>query len=107
MAIQTARLTEELTILEIQTSASTIGAVVETLVPVRTIYGTILNERGNLSFSGPGNVYNNQISFYCRFIGILNKKAYKIRYKEEDYSIEEITHVSRSAATIIRISNSK
>lgn len=107
MAISTRRLTEKLTILEIAMSASTIGQPVETLTPVLTVYGSILNEKGSMTFNAPGNVYNNALSFYLRYLSIIDKKKYKIQYRDETYRIDEITHVQRNKATIIRCSIAK
>jgi head-tail adaptor len=104
--VQTSRLTEKLEILQLATvSASTYGEAVQTYKVVQTIYASILAEKGNTSFDSPGTTYNNSISFYGRYIPMLNKKDFRIRYCEEDYRIEEITHVSRNAATIIRCVN--
>lgn len=108
--IQTNRLTERLVISEIVSSATTIGQVVDTLEPVAVVYGTLLQQRGSIDTTRlPVAVYADEISFYCRFLDISNKKKYKLEYQERVYNIKEINHVGNRnrEATIIRCLNSR
>jgi hypothetical protein len=106
--IQTNRLTEKLFIYEIASSGSTIGAVVETLTLVNTIYASLLNQRGDTNYTKlPGAVYNDQISFYCRYLNLSNKKKYRVEYQSKMYYVLEINTVGRNEATIIRCSNTQ
>jgi SPP1 family predicted phage head-tail adaptor len=101
--IQTNRLTELIKIKVLSTSGSSYGEVIETYKPVLDVWATVLTEKGQMSFNAPGNVYNNTISFYMRYLPIVERKKYRVEHDGQDYEIEEITHVSRRAATIIRV----
>jgi hypothetical protein len=105
--VQTARLTERLILKELTVSANTYGEVISIYRPVATIYASITSQRGSTSFNAPGTTYSDSISFYMRYLGILEKKKYIVEYGLNDYEIENITHVSRNAATIIECVTAK
>ncbi|SKC53509.1 head-tail adaptor protein [Ohtaekwangia koreensis] len=100
--IQTNKLTELLKVKELYTvSATTYGEPIESYKTVATIYATITNQRGNISFNSlPGNVYSDSISFYMRYFPAC-KKGTRIEYNCQDYEVINFTHVQRNQATII------
>jgi hypothetical protein len=67
---------------------------------------SILSEEGNMNFTAPGRVYNNSVAFYTRYLAMMNKKSFRMRYQDTVYKIEGVTDVARNQATVIRISNS-
>jgi head-tail adaptor len=99
--VQTNKLTELLTIKELTVSATTYGEAIETYKPVLYVYGSIINQKGNTTFTAPGAVYNDAITFYLRYLPILQKKKYRIEYGGKDYEINNVTMVQRNAATVI------
>lgn len=103
--LQTARFTEKLEILEIAYSANTLGSPLPYYKPFKIIYGSIQTQGGNTSFTN-GNVYNDNISFWVRYIPQIQKKGYVVRYNGEVYAIHNLTHIRRSMATVIDCSSS-
>lgn len=98
--IQTNKLTEKLIIKHITTSASTYGEVVNIYKPICTVFASITSQRGNMAFNeNNGNIYNDNISFYMRFKN-LDKKKTVIEYNCEDYQINNITNIGRTATII-------
>jgi hypothetical protein len=105
MSIDTARLTERITILQQSISATTMLERVETYTPVKIIAATILNQRGSTSFDN-GYVYSDRLSFFVRYLPIISladKKKFLIEYNCQRYEIENITTVGRREATIIDV----
>ena len=102
--IQTNRLTEKLTIKELITSATTEGIPVKIWVTRKTIYATLLNQRGNFNFDSTylGDTYEDTASFYCRYID-LPKKNTLVTWNCKEYSIMNISHTGprRKSETII------
>ena len=89
-----ARGSEKLTLLQLETSASTSGQNSERYVEVATFSGSIIRRGGNNSFTD-GARYTDGASFYCRyFSGIetpFQKKQYRMRYNGSDFDITNIT----------------
>jgi SPP1 family predicted phage head-tail adaptor len=83
----TAKYTEQITIQKLISSATTTGAPIETWQDYRSLYCSILEQKGNTDFTGPGNIYNDNIRFYLRFIPVDLRKGFRIKYKEQFYSI--------------------
>jgi head-tail adaptor len=102
--MQTNRLTEKLEIKRLVSSGTTTGLVVNVWVTVQTIYATLQNQRGNLGVNSTylGDVYEDTVSFYSRYIN-LEKKKTRIYWNCKEYEVTNITHVGprRTEATII------
>jgi head-tail adaptor len=98
--MQTCRLTERIQLLKYTTSATTFGGVVEFWKPSRTMFMSLTNQRGDRSFNDQSHLYQDSISFYGRYAGDHDKKSTRIKYKCDEYVIDNITHI-RKEATII------
>jgi len=99
MPIQTNRLSELIIIKELTISATTYGETINVYKPVKYIYASILNQKGDTRFK-MGNVYEDTISFFCRYQKI-QKKGIRIEYNCQDYDVINITTVQRNQNTII------
>lgn len=98
--VQTAKLTELVEIQQLCVSGNSFGAPIEKWETFGKIYMSILNQRGNTNFNAPGNVYNDAISFYGRFIN-LSKKGFRVLYKENIYELVNVTPIQRNQAIIL------
>jgi len=101
--MNTARLTEKLTIKELTTSATTEGIAVQYWRPIKTIAASITSQRGNMTFDGEylGETYTDNVSFYCRYIRGLKKKETRIEWNCQEYEIINTATVQRNVATVI------
>jgi head-tail adaptor len=98
--VLTARLTELLTIQQVTYTGETFADKGEKWIDVKQVYGSIVNQRGSTSFTAPGNVYSDGISFYMRWIEI-DQKGTRIKYKDQYYEIVNCTTVQRNQALVI------
>ncbi len=106
--IQSARLTELLIIQRLDVSGTSYGGVIENWCDYKTVYASIITQRGNTSFND-GNHYQDTISFYLRWIP-LQKKGYRIKYKGNCndftyYEINNLTTIQRNQALVIDCSS--
>lgn len=98
--VTTSRLSELVSIQKLAVSGNTFGAPVEVWSHFANVYMSINTQRGNTNFTAPGNVYNDSISFYGRYIPIA-KKGFRLIYKGDVYEFTNVTVVQRNQAIIL------
>jgi head-tail adaptor len=101
--IDSYRLTEKLIIEYLTTSTNEYGGTDETWEAVATIGASIVNQKGSLRFDKQvaSGEYFDSISFYCRYIRDIDKKAYRVLYNNEPYKIINVTTVQRNQNTVL------
>jgi SPP1 family predicted phage head-tail adaptor len=97
----TAKFTELITIQKWYPSGSTDGNPDGIWKDLKTMYVSILNQNGSTGFNAPGNLYTDTIQFYSRFILLDGTKGYRIKYRDQLYSILNYTVTQRNKDIIL------
>lgn len=98
--MQTNKLTERLTIQNIKYSGDTMGNSVPYYTNEKTLFASITNQRNSNTYD-EGNYNTDRISFYLRYTPFFQAKKHVVRYNGCTYTIDNVTHIRRTQATVI------